>query len=78
MTDLERKAWAEQALLLSARAGGLAAMARQQRSEADRLNDRRPEEAEIHRASAERQEAGAKVAAELAELCRQRAEDTDV
>lgn len=75
MTDLERAAWAGLVLHLSTRAGGYAALARQERENAARVQDRYPEEARIHRRSAEHHEAMAKVAAELATIAKQKAEE---
>jgi len=74
MTELERRAWAEEGARLRARADGLTALAKQGHSEAVRLQERRPEEAKLCRESAEWQEACAKVAAAFAEQCRQKAE----
>jgi len=68
-------AWAELALHLRARAGGFASIARQEQENADRVEARHPEEAAANRRSTEHHEARAQVAAELAVIAKQKAEE---
>lgn len=75
MTDRERAAWAELAMHLRTRSGGFGAIARQERENATRVEQRHPEEARIRRESAEHHEAQAKVAAELAATAKRKAEE---
>lgn len=71
--ELERKAWAELALHLSARSGGFAAIARQEGENAARLQVMSPPQAEIHRLSAAKHAAAAKAAGELETIAKDKA-----
>lgn len=68
-------AWAELALHLRTRAGGHAAIARQELESATRVEARCPDEARGRVLSAEYHNVRAQVAAELAEVARRNAEE---